>query len=467
MPVHRVTIPRPFAVGVFELTQAEWRSVMGSNPRGFMGDRNPVEKVSWDGAKNFVRRLSAKTGKEYRLLSEAEWEYVARAGSRTKYPWGNGIDKSKAKYDSSDGTRPVGSYGANAFGLYDTVGNVWEWTEDCWNESYDEAPSNGKAWTTGNCRNRVLRGGSWNYNPGIVRSANRNGNYSGFRTYIGGFRVARTLSPQETTLSIALKRSLSQIASVRPAPIPQPSSPVRPAAGIFPKTYKPRDTFKDCRDCPQMVVVPAGSFDMGDLNGDGDDSEKPVHRVTIPRPFAAGVYEVTQAEWRSLMGNSPSRFRGDRNPVEEVSWDDAKNFVRRLSAKTGKEYRLLSEAEWEYAARAGSRTKYPRGDRIDSSMAKYDGRGGTRRAGSYGPNAFGLYDTVGNVWEWTEDCWNRSYSGAPSNGDAWSAGDCRRRVLRGGGWSDGSRRSRSAFRSGFPTTTRDDSLGFRIARTLD
>jgi len=260
----------------------------------------------------------------------------------------------------------------------------------------------------------------------------------------------------------------AQVAAVRPAPVPAGPSPVQPAVGVYPGAHKPGDTFRDCADCPEMVVVPAGAFDMGSpTNEEGRfDSEGPVHRVTIPRPFAVGKYEVTQAEWVAVMGSNPSRFTGERNPVEQVSWNDAKEFVKRLSAKTGKSYRLLSEAEWEYAARAGSRAKYPWGDGIDSSKAKYDSRDGTVPVGRYGANAFGLFDTVGNVWEWVEDCWNESYSGAPTDGSAWTSGNCAVRVLRGGSWVSRPGNVRSANRSRNDTDIRYDFNGFRVARTL-
>jgi len=277
-----------------------------------------------------------------------------------------------------------------------------------------------------------------------------------------------------------------QVAAVRPAPVPAAPSPVQPAVGVYPRTFKPGDTFKDCPDCPEMVVVPAGAFDMGDLDGSGQSHEKPVHRVTIPRPFAVGKYEVTQAEWVAVMGSNPSHLKGDRNPVEQVSWNDAKEFVKRLSAKTGKSYRLLSEAEWEYAARAGSRTKYPFGD-SESGLCEYgnvadltakeknsgwtvascrDGHVETAAVGSFKPNAFGLYDTVGNVWEWVEDCYNDSYNGAPTDGGAWTAGNCAVRVLRGGSWNDEPRGVRSALRNRYDTDFRIIYLGFRVARTL-
>ena len=279
----------------------------------------------------------------------------------------------------------------------------------------------------------------------------------------GDFLFARKLEHRSEA-----KKEKPTVATIRPAPVPHISSPVKPAVGIFPKTYKPGDTFKDCPDCPQMVVVPAGSFDMGDLSGDGQKNQRPVHRVTIPRPFAVGVYEVTQAEWRSVTGSNPSRFKGDRNPVEQVSWDDAKDFLKRLSSKTGEKYRLLSEAEWEYVARAGSRTKYPWGNGIESSKAKYQGSGnGTRPVGSYSANAFGLFDTVGNVFEWTEDCLHFDYIGAPTNGEAWTTGGyCQQRITRGGSWYGHPSHLPSGVRHGYPVSNRDTYGGFRIARSL-
>ena len=253
------------------------------------------------------------------------------------------------------------------------------------------------------------------------------------------------------------------------------------AVGVYPRAYKPGDTFKDCADCPEMVVIPPGSFRMGDLNGAGDDNEKPVHDVRIGYSIAVGKYEVTQAEWKAVMGDNPSEFRGERNPVEKVSWEGAKKFAERLSAKSGKKYRLLSEAEWEYAARAGSTTKYPWGNTASHEKANYgddnccgglaSGRDrwvNTSPVGSFGANAFGLHDTIGNVHEWVEDCWHFDYSEAPTNGDAWTTGDdCFMRVLRGGSWYNKSEIARSANRNRGSTVERYYVHGFRIARTLD
>ena len=240
--------------------------------------------------------------------------------------------------------------------------------------------------------------------------------------------------------------------------------------------------FRDCPECPEMVVVPAGSFEMGSSSGEEyrDDNEGPVHRVTFERPFAVGVYEVTFGEWDACVsgggcgGYRPEDEgwgRGNR-PVVNVSWEDAQAYIEWLSRKTGEGYRLLSESEWEYVTRAGMRTAYWWGDDIGRNRANCDSYCGdsysyTAPVGSFSANAFGLYDVHGNVWEWVEDCWNESYRGAPSDGSVWESGDCERRVLRGGSWSYIPRDLRSADRSGLTAGFRDLNVGFRVARTLD
>ena len=208
-PRHRVTIDRAFAVGVYEVTFGEWDACRAAggcahNPddEGWGRGSRPVINVRWWDARKYVRWLTKKTGKRYRLPSEAEWEYVARAGTTTAYHFGGGISPSQANYDESGHgkTVPVGSYPANRFGLHDVHGNVWEWVEDCWFDSYWGGPSDGSAWRlyTGGlfdatCVARVRRGGSWGSGPGVLRSANRGRDASGYRHNYNGFHVARTL----------------------------------------------------------------------------------------------------------------------------------------------------------------------------------------------------------------------------------------------------------------------------------
>ena len=262
----------------------------------------------------------------------------------------------------------------------------------------------------------------------------------------------------------------------------------------------PGEVFRDDCDshtsvCPEMVVIPAGSFEMGSPeNEEGrEDDEGPQHEVTIPRAFAVGTHEVTVGEyaafavdtgyegetgcWRWTGGEwqesqeiswrNPGYSQTGWHPVACVSWEDARAYARWLSRKTGEEYRLLSEAEWEYAARAGSRTRYSFGDRITPNDANYDRNiRKTQPVGSYEANWFGLYDMHGNVWERVQDCQNGSYRGAPSNGDAWERGNCSRRVLRGGSWLFNPRYLRSANRGWDGSGIRRNDVGFRVARTL-
>jgi formylglycine-generating enzyme required for sulfatase activity len=232
------------------------------------------------------------------------------------------------------------------------------------------------------------------------------------------------------------------------------------------KGPQPGKTFRDCLDCPEMVIIPAGSFDMGSNNG--EVSEKPVHRVTIAKPFSMGKTEVTQGQWKAVMGNNPSNFSncGDTCPVEQVSWNDVQGFLHKLNAKTGKQYRLPSEAEWEYACRAEGKQEYCGSDYVDS-IAWYSNNGGftTHPSAQKQANAWGLYDMNGNVGEWVEDSYHDNYNGAPTDGSAWP-GDGAIRVLRGGSWNYGPQGARVAYRGWFGSSFRSNRYGFRLARTL-
>lgn len=258
------------------------------------------------------------------------------------------------------------------------------------------------------------------------------------------------------------------------------------------EAMRPGRVFRDCLECPKMVVVPPGSFKMGSPSSEEgrEEDENPQHIVTIPEPFAVGKYEVTFAEWDACVavggcnGHRPddAGWGRGRRPVIDVNWDDAKAYVLWLSRITGKRYRLLSEAEWEYAARAGTTGPFHFGSTISAEQANYrgdytygSGRKGVYRkrtvpVGSFSSNGFGLYDMHGNVWEWVEDCSHVSYAGAPTEGSAWVTGgiggDCERRVLRGGSWLDYPWALRSARRYWFSTEYRFNFIGFRVSRTL-
>ena len=236
-------------------------------------------------------------------------------------------------------------------------------------------------------------------------------------------------------------------------------------------------TFRDCPKCPEMVVVPAGSFTMG---SNQETDAKPAHKVTIAKPFAVGKYEVTFDEWDACVADGGCKHKpGDigwgrsERPVINVSWDDiSKQYLPWLKRKTGKTYRLLSEAEWEYTARAETATKFSWGNDVGKGNANCSGCGSewdakqTAPVGSFKANAFGLHDMHGNVWEWSEDCWHENYNSAPDNGKAWTSGNCSRRVLRGGSWFDLPWDLRSAGRVGARPDDRSYGLGFRVGRML-
>jgi formylglycine-generating enzyme required for sulfatase activity len=228
-------------------------------------------------------------------------------------------------------------------------------------------------------------------------------------------------------------------------------------------------SFKDCPDCPEMISLPAGKFSMG-VDAVNDDEANWPQRIVSIKAFAMGKFEVTQDEWHAIMGNRPGMFKGERLPIEQITWKLAKEFTRKLSEKTGKTYRLATEAEWEYAARAGTESDYYFGSQGDQlgDYAWYDDNSNetTHTVGQKLPNKFGLFDMYGNVWEWTEDCWNKNYSGAPTDGSAWVVGDCSMRVVRGGSWFNKLRSFKSSSRMKFSSEIRYSSrgIGLRVVR---
>ena len=236
-----------------------------------------------------------------------------------------------------------------------------------------------------------------------------------------------------------------------------------------------RDTLSSGGEGPEMVVIPAGRFRMGDLSGVGRDYEKPVHEVVIASPFALSKYEVTFADYDRFTHPNKVDDEGwgrGRRPVINVTWDDATEYAAWLSAETGKRYRLPTEAEWEYAARAGGTTEYSWGNDIGQNRANCNGCGSqwdhdrTAPAGSFPANTWGLHDMHGNVYERVQDCWNDSYAGAPGDGSAWMSGECGMRVVRGGSWLDFPGVLRSAYRGWFSRSYRVFYIGFRLAQDL-
>jgi formylglycine-generating enzyme required for sulfatase activity len=254
-----------------------------------------------------------------------------------------------------------------------------------------------------------------------------------------------------------------------------------------------RDVFRDCAGCPEMVVVPAGEFMMGSPASEKgrNPDEGPQRKVTFAQPFAAGKYEVTFAQWDACVAENGCTHKPDdqtwgrgKRPVINISWNDAQQFVGWLAKKTGKPYRLLTEAEWEYAARGSTKAvdrppAFSTGPTINPNQANYDGNfiygGGARMGiyrqktldvGSFKPNAFGLNDMHGNVWEWVEDCYKDTYAGAPTDGSAVKSRTCTLNILRGGAWNYYPQLLRSAYRYASAPGVRTENTGFRVARSM-
>ncbi len=258
---------------------------------------------------------------------------------------------------------------------------------------------------------------------------------------------------------------------------PAPPPTAKPKPSLAPTTAGASHLNQDCTQCPEMVAIKPGSFLMGDNKG--DRSEKPAHRVTLSRPYAIGKYEVTVAQWQACVdagGCQPateSVKTSDNAPIRDVSWGDAQDYVVWLSRTTGQTYRLPSEAEWEYAARAGTTTTYWWGDQMAPGKANCKECGGTSThdnpsdVGSLEANPFGIHDMNGNVWEWVEDCWHRNYEGAPSNGSSWDDGDCSVRVIRSGSWRNDKTYVHSASRFKYDAYVRYVLNGFRVAKSLN
>jgi formylglycine-generating enzyme required for sulfatase activity len=415
-------------------------------------------------------------------------------------------------------THPAGGKKPNAFGLYDMHGNVYEWCMDWYGDSYADLTA-GQAGAkiidpTGPASGtyRVLRGGSWGRYPRDCRSANRGRNTPGSRGYYIGFRVAVDLEAADTpppaarglagleeasrllslsswpaepaAMSVAQRAEVSkaldavkQALALRPADADALALKAK-IEKYLPKPEKPppRELTLDLGDgvSIKLVLLPAGKFMMGSPEDEKDrnSSEGPHREVTISKPFYLGALEVTQEQYELVIGTNPSRFKDAKNPVDSVSWHDAGEFCRKLSQMTGKTVSLPTEAQWEYACRAGTKTRFSFGenDAALGDYAWYVGNSGskTHSAGGKKPNAFGLYDMHGNVWERCSDSYG-SYEDLPAGQagakiiDPTGPDTGTFRVLRGGSWYGSPQHCRSASRLRDSPAARYGLIGFRVA----
>ena len=453
-PQHEVTLTRGYWIGKYEVTQAQYKAVMGNNPSQFQGDdQRPVETVSFYNAIDFCSRLTAiekaagrlPEGYEYTLPTEAQWEYACRAGTTTAL--NNGMDLSD-KWDSpeieelawctmnSDSTtHPVGLKKPNNWGLYDMHGNLLEWCLD-W---YDFYPTEPVTDPTGPSRGlyHVIRGGSWNFAPFCCRSAYRSDYNGTYGVYFCGFRV--TVS-ESKNITIPLSDTVNL----------------------------------------DMIRIEPGSFRMGspeDELGRWDDETQ--HQVTLTKGYWLGKYEVTQAQYETVMGTNPSNWKGADLPVEQVSWYDAMNFCEKLTEQEraagrlpeGYEYTLPTEAQWEYACRAGTRSALNSGKNLSDEWECpemdevgwywYNSGNKTHSVGQKQPNAWGLYDMHGNVFEWCLDWWGDYPTSSVTDPKGASTGSYR--VMRGGCLNRDADRCRSASRLDDSPDDYFIDRGFRVA----
>jgi formylglycine-generating enzyme required for sulfatase activity len=476
---------------------------MGNNPSHFKGTNLPVENVSWNDCQPFLAELQNKTGRKFALPTEAQWEYACRASTTNLYSCGDDETNlaEHAWYASNSDlkTHPVGQKKPNAWGLYDMHGNVFEWCADWYSDSYPKGDATDPLGAASGER-RVVRGGAWLYVSDDLRSAARSFSPPDDRVNEYGLRcvmlagatppsgvdaearerkakAAPILARLDTAVAgrnrFQAESILAQLEDLIPGD-PRLTT-LRNKVAALPWPKKNLVIALDGGVKMEFVLIRPGSFMMGSDKSHFPD-ERPAHKVTITKPFYLGIYEVTQKQWMTLLEENPSFFKkgpkfpkGQNHPVEDVSWALCRNFLEKLNAKVkGYEFRLPTEAEWEYACRAGTTNKYSFGDSAAAlgDYAWYGANSGsqTHPVGGRKPNAWGLYDMYGNVWEWCNDNYG-PYSG-PAVSDPAGPGSSpgTGHVVRGGAWNSSPDHVSSTFRDTGPGS--DDLMsyyGFRCA----
>ncbi len=488
---HSMTISQPYFMGVTEVTQKQWMAVMGTEPwKGEenvkTGDDYPAAYVNWDDAVEFCQRLSKQEGKAYRLPTESEWEYACRAGTVTAYSFGE--DDSRlgdyawfdriALWTNNRYAHQVGQKLPNGFGLRDMHGNVWEWCQDWYGKDYyKSSPSVDPLGPSGG-NMHILRGGSWDGNAGYCRAAFRicfaNAAYSyGFRV-VSEYRpdAAVVLDSAATSNKPPPNRGISAVALT--APFSESDALAARASWATAEAVEPEFTNELGM---ALVLIPPGQFEMGspDSEKNRSNDEHP-HTVKISQPYFLGVTEVTQGQWRAMIGTEP--WKGETNvkegndyPATYVSWEAAVEFCQKLSRREGKTYRLPTEAEWEYACRGGTWSAYWFGD-DDSRLGDYGWYDQNARnvdekyphpIGQKLPNSFGLQDMYGNVWEWCHDWHHLDYYENSPSVDPPGPPYATSHVIRGGSWFDPSFRCRSGSRNyDYDPSLRNVGFGFRV-----
>ena len=563
-PQHKVVLTQPIYLGITEVTQKQYETIMGTNPAHFSAtgagkeavanldtQNHPVEMVTWNDAAEFCARLSESekrkpsyfrvadavtplAGNGYRLPTEAEWEFACRAGTTTKF-WNGDSDEDRIEVgwtSHSSGSRPhaVGELRANPFGLFDVHGNLFEWVEDAWDPKYyaqfSEQAAINPAVPNPARRPCVIRGGSWGDPANLCRASTRHA-YHPLHSFGGlGFRVSLPVDAVKESLTPNRKPTDNASADAYLWPADAPSPAIAPFDAGQAKAHQ--EAWSKHLDVPveysnsigmKFVLIPPGEFLMGSTSAEIDEAhrianytkmwqqhiqcEAPRHKVILTQPMYLGAHEVTQKNYTAVMGTNPSQFSStglgkelvanldtQNHPVEMVNWNDATEFCAALSRKEnlkpfssresetaasliGTGYRLPTEAEWEFACRAGSTTAFWIGERDEDLVraAWIDTNSGerTHAVGERQRNPLGLFDIHGNVWEWVHDGWYPTFYNqfadrpainptAPATGSL-----C---VIRGGDSTSPATFGRSTFRGVFNPSTPQHTIGFRVSLTV-
>jgi formylglycine-generating enzyme required for sulfatase activity len=540
-PVTRVTLTRPFHMQATEVTNGQFRRFRGAHDSGRIGeapangDDQPAVNVSWEDARAFAQWLTKIDGREYRLPTEAEWEYACRAGTQSAYAFG---DEDLARHanaagaapqgdglDVFPGTAPVGTFPPNAWGLHDFHGNAAEWCADWFGPPPGGSATDPAGPASG--RQRVRRGGSWYSDPEGLRAGARASDPPHARSAETGFRLVAP-APSRATVPSPAPDAPPAVPMEPPSPPPDP--PVRAPTVVEvpvaarPSVPPPEEVSSASQDPPsaaprpfeptpwqvegarafetppvyenalgqRFVFVPAGEYVRGAPPSEaGRDDGEVQHLVRITKPFYVQTTEVTNAQFRRFRPSHRSGARaghsldGESQPVTRIAWADADAFAHWLTEQTGLLHRLPTEAEWEYACRAGSTTPFPWGadpaagprhangsdpvtrEQGITESAGWPGDDGfrvTAPVGSYPPNAWGVHDMIGNVWEWVRDRAQVYPTGAVTDPTGAAEGDLR--ILRGGGYMAPVSALRSAFRLPYRPDMDDDDNGFRLVIPL-
>ena len=468
-----ITLTQPLWVGKYEVTQQQYAAVMGSNPSHFKKEKAeaayPVETVSHVSAVKFCEVASKNTGAAFRLLREGEWEYAYRAGTRTKYYNGDADEKvgDIAHYGENTNRvspRKVGTKAPNAFGLYDMAGNVWEWCSDYWTGRYDMrttidplGPETGQG-----C---VTRGSSWSSSASGCRAANRSRDAE---TY-GGSHLGFRLACVPTELPAPDPPAMLDCSEPNGAGAEAVLMAQRAWATYLGEASHRRRFALDKagKVTVEMILLPPGKYYRG--------SPGNAVLTTLTQPLWVGKYEVTQEQYAAVMGRNPSHFKREgsdaaRCPVEMVSHLDARKFCANASQNTGAAFRLLTVAQWEYAYRSGTRTKYYNGDDDakagDLAQCTENNFVRTAKVGTKLPNAFGLYDMGGNISEWCADFWDREFVETKTKdplGPQAPSKLGRIRVHRGNAWDSYARTCHATSGGASSETYGGSQLGLRLA----